>query len=288
MQNISELLGKSADYLKSRGSQSPRLDAELLLAEVLALDRIDLYVHFERPLSSAEIDRYRELVLRRGKGEPVAYILGRAYFHNLTLKVDRSVLIPRPETEHVVEAAESYLKGRSWEGPPAVLDLGTGSGAIAIAIAAIWPYADVTAADQNAQALELARENARTAGVAARISFIESDIFESIGPEVVFDLVVSNPPYIADDEWDSLPDDVRIYEPQSALRGGVDGLDYYRLISRGVPGRLKPGGCVILEIGERQGAEVSSLLKETGSFSSVYIRQDYGGRDRVVTAIKNV
>lgn len=287
MPSISELLSKSAAYLRSRGSHSPRLDAELLLAEVLGLDRIDLYVHFDRPLNSAEIDHYRELVRRRGRGEPVAYILGRAYFHNLTLKVGRSVLIPRPETEHVVEAAESFLRGRQWDQPPAVLDLGTGSGAIAIAIAAIWPDAEVTAVEQSSAALELAGENARTAGLAERISFKESDMFAAISPDAAYDLIVSNPPYIADFEWDGLPDDVRRFEPETALRGGPDGFDYYRLIAEGAPGRLRPGSCLILEIGEQQGADVTRLLRDTQSFKSIDIRQDYSDRDRVVVAVRD-
>ncbi|MEK7817136.1 MAG: peptide chain release factor N(5)-glutamine methyltransferase, partial [Actinomycetota bacterium] len=167
--------------------------------------------------SEAEVDRYRELVRRRAKGEPVAYILGQAYFRNLTLEVGRDVLIPRPETEHLVDIALKVLKSREWRQPPAVLDLGTGSGAIAIALAVEYPDAVVTATETSSEAQRLAEENARTAGVAARVVFVQSDMFESLDPVETYDLIVSNPPYVADGEWDMLPTDVREFEPRSAL-----------------------------------------------------------------------
>lgn len=280
---IKTLLKKSTDYLKSTGSTSPRLDAELLLAEVLGVSRVDLYINFEQPLTGAEVDRYRELIRLRGKGAPVAYILGRAYFRNLTLKVDRSVLIPRPETEHLVEAALGFLMERDWPRPATVLDLGTGSGAIAIAITAAFPDAEIIAVDASAEAVELAGENARVAGVAARIDFRRSDMFDALDPLGTFDLIVSNPPYISDEEWDDLPRDIRDYEPEAALRGGCDGLDYYRLLAVEAPRFLRPGGCLALEIGAGQGESVTEALREVESLGPAQIIRDYSGHDRVVT-----
>jgi release factor glutamine methyltransferase len=281
---IAELLSKSADWLRDKGSSTPRLDAELLLAEVLGLNRVELYVNFDQPLTLPEVDRYRELIRLRGEGEPIAYILGRAYFRNLTLRVDRHVLIPRPETEHVVEAAIDFLMEGDWLRPPAVLDLGAGSGAIAIAIATAFPDAEIIASDASAEALELAGENARNAGVPARIRFVQSDLFEALDPVGTFDLIVSNPPYISEEEWETLPRDVRDYEPREALYGGPDGLDFYRLLAAEAPQFLKPGGMLVLEIGAAQGKAVLELLEATGKFQAAGMIQDYAGLDRVVAA----
>ena len=281
---ISQLLSKSAAWLKDKGSTTSRLDAELLLAEVLGVSRVDLYVNFEQPLNTAEIDRYRKLVRRRGEGEPVAYILGRAYFHNLTLRVDRHVLVPRPETEHLVEAALGFLVEGDWQRPPFVLDLGCGSGAIAIALAAGFPDADIVAADSSPEALELAEENARAAGVAQRIRFARSDMFEALDPMQTFDLIASNPPYISAEEWDKLPRDVRDYEPREALYGGPDGLHYYRQLAEEAPQFLRPRGALVLEIGASQAAAVRELLEASGRFGAVGVIQDYAGLDRVVEA----
>lgn len=282
---ITLLMGKSAAFLKGKGSATPRLDAELLLAEVLGMDRVDLYVNFDQPLNPGEIDRYRELIRRRGRGEPVAYILGRANFHNLTLKVAPTVLVPRPETEHAVEAALAILKGRDWSAaPPRVLDVGTGSGAIALAVAAAFPDAEVTAVDASEAALELAAENARGAALESRVTFSRSDLFDGLDPLDTFDIIISNPPYIAAAEWDSLPVDVRGYEPREALDGGEDGLDFYRCIVAEAHQLLKPGGSIILEIGYRQAAEVTRLLIDADRYRDLAVTQDYAGHDRVVVA----
>ncbi|MHB1412963.1 MAG: peptide chain release factor N(5)-glutamine methyltransferase [Thermoleophilia bacterium] len=281
---ISGLLIKSAQFLKGKGSASPRLDAELLLAEVMGLSRIELYTNFEQPLTVAEVDRYRELIRRRGRGEPVAYILGRAYFRNLTLAVSGAVLIPRPETEHVVDAALFFLMERDWPEPPRVLDVGTGSGAIAISLAAAFPEARVAASDDSAEALALAAENARTTGVAERIAFVRSDLFDGLEPMETFDLIVSNPPYVSETEWPDLPRDVSGFEPREALYGGADGLDFYRRLAVEAPQFLKPRGGLILEIGFSQAEAVRELLGASGMFSDIAVIQDYAGHDRVVTA----
>ncbi len=285
-ETISSLLAKSTGYLKEKGSTSPRLDAELLLAEVLGGSRVDLYVNFGQPLSKGEIDRYRELIRRRAGGEPVAYILGRAYFHNLTLKVDRNVLVPRPETEHVVESALKYLMEREWQRPPRMLDAGTGSGAIAISVAAGFPDAEVVASDASGGAIRLAEDNALTAGMGERICFVRSDLFEGLDPTDTFDLIVSNPPYISDEEWPGLPRDVRDFEPREALYGGPDGLDFYRRLAVEAPQYLRPRGCLIMEIGYRQAAAVTGLLGDTGLFEVVQVEKDYSGHDRVVTGCR--
>lgn len=281
---ITDLLAKSTIWLKERGSTSPRLDSELLLAEVLGMNRVELYVHFEQPLNPDEVDCYRELIRRRGEGEPVAYILGRGFFRNHELRLDSSVLIPRPETEHVVDAALDFLMEGEWPAPPAVLDLGTGSGAIAISLAAGFPEAVITASDASAEAIELARLNAEAAGVGPRIDFVRSDMFDDLDPVATYDLIVSNPPYISKEEWETLPRDVRDFEPREALYGGEDGLDYYRVLADQAPQFLKPRGGLVLEIGASQGKAVTELLAATGKFRAAGVLRDYAGLDRVVAA----
>ena len=281
---ITELLARSATWLKEKGSSSSRLDAELLLAEVLGMNRVELYVNFEQPLNRAEVDHYRELIRRRGEGEPVAYILGRGFFRNHEFKLDSSVLIPRPETEHVVDAALDILMEGDWQASPTVLDLGTGSGAIAISLAAGFPDAGITATDASQEALDLARQNADAAGVGLRTRFVLSDMFEDLDPVATFDLIVSNPPYISKDEWVVLPRDVREYEPRGALYGGEDGLDFYRVIARQAPQFLKPRGGLVLEIGATQGMAVTKLLAETGKFRAAGVMKDYAEMDRIVVA----
>ena len=282
MPTISELLRKTTGYLKDKGSSSPRLDAEVLMTEILGLSRVELYTNFEQPLTPPEVDRYRELIRRRSTGEPVAYILGRAAFRNLTLRVDRNVLIPRPETEQVVDIAVQYLMEGNWPTPPMVLDIGTGSGAIAISIASGFPEAEVTATDASANAIELARENARTAGAGDRIEFVHSDLFEALDPLTTFDLIVSNPPYISEEEWETLAPDVREFEPREALFGGIDGLDYFRRLVMEAPQLLKPHGTLVMEIGHLQGSAVLELMHACDLYRTVRIGQDYAGHDRIV------
>lgn len=282
---ITDILSKSTRFLREKGSNTPRLDAELLVAEALGLSRVELYTHFDQPLNEAEVDRCRQLVLRRGKGEPVAYITGRAYFRHLTLRVDRSVLVPRPETEHLVEIALKLLMEGDWGAhAPEVLDAGTGSGAIAVALAMDFPEARITGIDASESALELARENARVAGVSDRVAFACSDLFDELDPLHTFDIIISNPPYISDEEWPALPVDVREYEPREALWGGPDGLDFYRRLAVDAPQFLRPRGCLIMEIGHTQGPAVRELLMETGLFETIDIEKDYADHERVVVA----
>lgn len=282
---ITDILSKSTRFLKEKGSTTPRLDAELLVAEALGLSRVELYTNFDQPLNTAEVDHCRQLIMRRGQGEPVAYITGRAYFRRLTLRVDRGVLIPRPETEHLVEAALQQLTETDWGAHrPEVLDVGTGSGAIAVAVAVDFPEARITGADASEAALELAQENARVAGVSDRTEFVRSDLLADLDPMHTFDIIISNPPYISEEEWPTLPVDVREYEPREALWGGPDGLDFYRRLAVEAPQWLRPRGCLILEIGHTQGPAVRELLSATGLFESVETLRDYAEHERVVLA----
>jgi release factor glutamine methyltransferase len=271
---VAELIGRSAAYLDAKGFGSPRLDAEVLLADVLDMRRLDLYLHHDRPLEPAETDRYRAALRRRASGEPVAYILGRRAFRSLTLAVDARVLVPRPETESVVEVALGLLPagGR-------LLDVGTGSGAIALSAALERPDAVVAATDVSAEALEVAVGNAATLGL--DVSFRLADLVDGLPQDERYDVVVANLPYIADDDPD-LDAAVRAHEPAVALFGGDGGLGLVRRLVDTAPAVLAPGGALILEIGFRQGDAVRALL-EAGGYEQVRLDRDLSGLDRVVS-----
>jgi release factor glutamine methyltransferase len=260
-----------AERLDAAGSGTARLDAELLLAHALGLRRIDLFADFDRPLADPEREHYESALARRERHEPVAYILGEWGFRRLTLAVDRRALIPRPETEVVVERCLSLLDGRE---SPAVLDVGTGTGAIALAIADERPDARVTAVDASANALDLARENAGRTGLP--VTLRRTDVHTDFPPGP-WDLVVSNPPYVDPDDLATLMPDVRDWEPHTALvgRGTTEA------VARGAAATLEPGGAVVLEVGDGQAARVVSLLGSLG-FVEVRATADLTGRDRVV------
>lgn len=268
---LAEVLRLSTEHLESKGSETPRLDAELLLGHALGLKRIELYTAFDRPLTEAELATCRELVARRAKREPVAYILGEWGFRRLTLTVDRRALIPRPETETVVERCLALLAGRD---RPRVLDVGAGSGAIALAIADEHPGARVTAIDVSDDALELARENAERSGL--RIELERRDLLAGLGTTGL-DLVVSNPPYVEPGELAGLMPDVREYEPHVALVGvGITGA-----VARHALDALRAGGALVLEVGDGQAESVAELLRGLG-YLEVAVTADLAGRDRVV------
>ena len=257
--------------LGAAGSETARLDAELLLAHTLRAGRIDLYTEFERPLSTAEQAAFDALLVRRERLEPVAYILGEWGFRRLTLAVDGRALIPRPETEIVVDRCLALLDGRTGAD---VLDVGTGAGAIALAIADEHPDAHVTAVDDSGDALELARENARRTGLAVSFRRQDATIDFPPGP---WDLVVSNPPYIDPDDLPTLMPDVRDWEPHTALIGpGTT-----EAVARGAAATLRPGGAVVLEVGAGQAPAVAELLDDLG-FDAVRVTADLAGHDRVV------
>jgi release factor glutamine methyltransferase len=268
--SLGDVLRRASEHL-DKTSETGRLDAELLLAHTLRRHRIELYTDFDRPLSRQEVDAYRKVVARRARHEPVAYILGEWGFRRLTLNVDRRALIPRPETEIVVERALAHLRGLE---APAVLDVGTGTGAIALAIADEHPGARVTAIDVSTDALALAGENAARTGLA--IELLEHDAARGL-PGGPYDLVVSNPPYVEPSELEKLMPDVRDYEPHLALVG--DGMP--EVVARAALDVLRPGGHVVLEIGEGQAPATAATLAALG-YVDVVTTPDLNGRDRVV------
>ncbi|NJC87253.1 MAG: peptide chain release factor N(5)-glutamine methyltransferase [Desulfuromonas sp.] len=271
---VLKLLRWTADYFAGRGIDSPRLDAELLLAATLELDRVGLYLNFERPLQADELVAYREKVRRRAGREPLAYILGETEFWSLPLKVTPAVLIPRPDTELLVEEALKRLPGAT-----RVLDVGTGSGALAIALAHERPECRVTAIDLSSTALAVAMENARLNGVGERIDFLQADL--AALPAGPFALIVANPPYIPTGDLATLMPEVREFEPQLALNGGGDGLDAYRALARQAGAILAPGGWLLVEIGIGQAASVRELLAAAG-LAELFISRDLAGIERVV------
>ena len=268
---IGEVLRRSTDHLAARGSGRPRLEAERLLAHALGLERVELYMHLDRPLSVAELDDARALVRRRADGEPLQYVLGEWGFRRLTLRVDGRALIPRPETETLVERCLTLLEG---DEAPRVLDVGAGSGAVALALADEHPGARVTAIDVSEDALSLARENAERTGIV--VELLHHDLFAGL-PGDGWDLVVSNPPYVRDDELASLASEVLDWEPALALfdRGHTEAL------VRAATQALRPGGALAIETHEDGASGVAALLDREG-YVAVRTTKDLAGRDRVV------
>jgi release factor glutamine methyltransferase len=265
---LAEVLRGATEYLAGRGVPSPRVDAELLLARALGLERIELYTQHDRPLTESERAAARELVVRRGAREPLAYVLGDWDFHRLTLKTDLRALVPRPETEVLVERCLELLDGVS---APRVLDVGTGTGAIALALKSERPDAEVVATDASPDALALARENADALGV--EVELVETDLVQ--GVEGTFALLVSNPPYVVAAELDALEPEVRDWEPRAAL---VDEGQTGRLVE---DARRLLDGWLVLEVHEERAAEIAVALDAAG-YTEVKVGADLAGRDRVV------
>jgi release factor glutamine methyltransferase len=265
----------TADF-ESRGIDSARLDAELLVAEALGLERIGLYLDLGRPLSEAERASIRPLIARRREREPVAYILGRRDFYGREFRVTSEVLIPRPDTETLVEHALRCIPD---DRTTRVLDIGTGSGAIAISLAAERPQADVTATDISEGALAVAQDNAERLGVAGRVRFALADLLDDEGP---YDLVVSNPPYIRTDELPSLEPEVKTHEPATALEGGSDGLDLIRALLDRTSVATRSGAHLLLEVGAGQAPEVAALAHGSTSWSHEATYLDLNRIERVV------
>ncbi len=279
MLTVLEIIKRTTEFLEKRGVESARLNSELLVGHALALKRMQLYLQFERPLTEAELEKIRPLVKRRGGREPLQYILGECDFSGLKLKVDRRALIPRPETEYLIE----LLTARLHEPPATILDLGTGSGAIALALAKIYPLATVTAVDRSVEALSLARENAVASGLSDRVKFVESDWFSALGSDGKYPLIVANPPYLSDEETKAAPVEVREFEPVSALSAGPESAAALHLIITQARDRLGAGGMLACETGIAQHATLAGLAAKTG-----YVRteslQDLTGRDRFFLA----
>ncbi len=279
MLNVIEVLKKTSEFFASKGIESPRLNAELIVGHALGLPRMRLYLEFERPLTDAELGAVRELVRRRGKREPVQYILGFTDFSGLRLKTDRRALIPRPETELLVET----IIARCPSPPGRILDLGTGTGAIALALARAFPDARVTAVDVSPEALSLAAENAASTGLSARVAFVESDWFERLPPGEPFDLIAANPPYLSQGEAAAAAPEVRDNEPARALASGADGLADLERIAAASAGALATGGMLALETGAGHHARLASVLAASG-FGRTESLPDLAGRDRFLLA----
>lgn len=271
---VLKVLQWTAGYLKDKGVDNGRLDAELLLAEVLGLDRVGLYLNYDRPLQADELAAYRQLVGRRSRREPLQYILGRAEFWSLPFKVGPAVLIPRPDTEILVEEALRRVRADG-----TILDVGTGSGAVAVALASELSAARLVGIDVSEAALEVAAENARYNGVAERVDLLQADL--ACLPAGPFDLIVANPPYIPNAELAGLMPEVRDHEPALALAGGDDGLDCYRLLAGQAASRLQPGGWLLAEVGIGQAAAVQEIFA-AAELQEGFCRNDLNGIPRVV------
>ena len=281
---VGRLLTWTADYLKRSGAESPRLDAEVLLAQARSCQRIELYTAFEETVSDDVRAVFRDLVKRRAEGTPVAYLVGRREFYSLVFRVTPDVLIPRPETEFLVIAALDEIKRLGADRELQVADVGTGSGAIAVAIAKHAPHAQLTAIDISPAALTVARENAAVHGVAERIEFLSGDLLAALPAERKFDLVVSNPPYIGEDELPSVARDVKDHEPRHALIAGPTGGE---VIARLVPQaaeRLNSRGALLLEISPQLEKAVHALIDNDGRFDAPVTIKDLAQLPRVVRA----
>jgi len=279
---VLEVIQKSTEFLARKGVESARLQTELLLAHALGLPRMKLYLNFERKLTDAETDTMRELVRRRSLREPLQHITGTAPFAVWEMTVNRHVLVPRPETELLAEAGWQFLSNIN-SPPPTALDFGTGSGCIAIALAAKRPNARVTAVDNSSEALAVAKQNAGRNGVAARIEFVQSDGFTAIPAGSRFNLIISNPPYIPSAEIATLQPEVRDFDPHNALDGGADGLDFYRQLAAKAPDWLAPGGKLMVEFGDGQAPTLEKLFAEQKWIVEA-VRSDYSQRQRILIA----
>lgn len=272
--DVLKILNWTKGYLAEKGVENPRLEAEWLLCDALSLDRVGLYLNFDKPLSDAELAAYKAMVVRRAKREPLQYILGTQEFMGLEFQVTPAVLIPRHDTEVLVTEAI-----RRAAGIKTLLDIGTGSGCVAVVLAKELPEAEVATVDISPDAIEVARGNAERN--AAPVHFFQGSLFEPFAGRR-FDMVVSNPPYIRKDELETLQPEVRGFEPMSALDGGADGLDFYRAIVAGAPEHLNPGGWLLFEVGAGQAPDVLGLLQQAGFAAETFSAPDPAGIERVV------
>ena len=285
---VGRLLTWTAGWLAARGSDSPRLDAEVLLAFVRSCPRIALYTAFDVPVGDEERSRFRGLVKRRGDGEPVAYLVGNREFFSLPFAVSAAVLVPRPETEGlVVRVLDLCRLGLSRLGPQQgkrlrIIDVGTGSGAIVVTLAKHLPQAEFVATDISAAALAVARGNAARHGVAERIAFVECDLLDEPQAAGPWDVIVSNPPYVREDEFDALPRDVRLHEPRTALVSGPTGVELIGRLASAAADRLVPGGWLVVEVGPAQAAE--AIVAAQPALSLKATLKDMAGLPRIVQA----
>jgi release factor glutamine methyltransferase len=274
-------------YFTKNTIDSPRFSAEMLLAHVLGTKRINLYMQFEQPVAEMYLEPLRELVKRCGRHEPLGYLIGKTEFYSMEFVITRDCLIPRPETELLVQRAIESLRLR--DGKQYVLDLCTGSGCVAVAVAKNHPAAEVVATDISEAALSVAAQNVEKHKLADRVKLLCGDLFDPIIAELDttdFDLIAANPPYVSSDEYEKLDKNVKDYEPKIALLAGTDGLDVYKRIVTQIDKFLKPGATLMMEIGYRQSASIRKLLETAGIFSRITVEKDFSNNDRIVTAVK--
>ena len=285
MWRVVDLLKWTSHYFEQHGVPNPRLDAEVLLGHLLEKSRLQLYLHFEMPVFQEHLTPFRELIKKRIEHTPVSYLTNRKEFMSVDFYVDERVLIPRPETEQLVETILTTETGDSQR----VLELGTGSGVIATSLAVHQPEWDIIATDISESALAVAQKNAETHVPAAQIRFLSGDLFEPIKAmdpdgEIRFDWIVCNPPYIKKTEWDTLSPDVRDYEPEIALFAGEDGLAVIRRLIVEAPEYLTPNGKLILEIGDAQADAIRTLINAEPAYCTYKLIKDYAGKERIVLA----
>ena len=283
---VRELMKSAIEHLQRKGFEDARLNVELLLAHALDFQRIQLYLHFDKPLKSEELKQFRTLYERRLKREPVQYIIGSTSFMGLNFIVDSRVLIPRPETETLIEQAMLLCQNYPSDAPIQVLEVGTGSGNIAVSIAKYVKHAQITAIDISKEALIIAEKNARLHSVDSQIQFSLIDVFDRTEElfRKRFDLLVSNPPYVPKDEWEQLQTEVRDFEPSVALTDGKDGFKFYHRLIGIIPDILNPGGSIMLEVGFNQADKVAREMRNVG-IDQLQITNDLQGIPRVVSGI---
>jgi len=284
---IKKLLDWIVSHFTEKKIDSPRLTAELLLSFVLEMERIQLYMNFDQPVQKEQLDKLHNMVDRCLQNEPVQYLTNRCEFYSLSFKVSPACLIPRPETELLVERAIEFLRNR--QGRQYVCDLCTGCGCIAAAIAKNFADAKIIATDICDNALSIAAENIAKYNLDSKVELLQGNLFEPIINQLdvkEFDLIVCNPPYVSAAEYENLDEKVKKYEPKLALDGGEDGLDIYRRIAADAGSHLKKGGALLLEIGLLQGPAVKKLLEDSNAFSPIKIEKDFNNNDRIITAVR--
>ena len=281
---IGRLLQWTTDYLKQHGAETPRLDAEVLLAHARGCQRIQLYTAFDDPAGEELRSKFRALVKERAEGKPVAYLVGHREFYSMDFRVTPDVLIPRPETEHLVVRLLDIAKASGNAGPLAIADVGVGSGIIAVVAAKRLPNARVTAIDASRAALDVARGNARMHGVADRIEWIESDLFAAVPQDQKFDIIASNLPYISETEYQQLSKAVKDFEPRSALVAGPRGTEIIERLIPQTAERLNPGGWLLMEVSPTIEPQVRALLDADSRFTVEPTVKDLAGQPRIVQA----
>lgn len=277
MLTVLEAIKKSTKYLEEKGIESPRINAELLLADILECKRLQLYLSFDRPLDEEEVNRYREYIARRGKFEPLQYITGKVDFYNLTLNVNKHVLIPRQETELLIEKAIEICRQKNYR---RILDVGTGSGNISIALAKDIMDVEITGIDISHEAIEVAKQNADLNNTNGKIEFVHTDIL-TFKPATKYDMIISNPPYVSTADYPTLQKEILDYEPKNAVTDDSDGYKYFKYLVGQSDNLLNKNGSLLFEIAEGQAEEIKGIM-ELHSFHPIEIIKDYQGIDRVL------